>query len=95
MYVKYYQNGSKRVKTYYEDMVSNLMLSSGKSYGNRYLINILLTPDFGLYDNLGADKLGNHPQSMIESTTNYPDIPLLNKSISGEHRDEFLTAMGN
>ena len=66
----------------------------GQSYDNLYLLNLLLTRDFGFYDNLVPYTLGNHPHAMKASMTHNPDTPCLHESISGEHRDDFLTAMG-
>jgi hypothetical protein len=45
-------------------MVSALMLTSGQAYDNRYLLNLLLDRDFGLYENIGANTLMCHPQAM-------------------------------
>ena len=75
-------------------MVSYLMLSSGQSYNNLYLINLLLTPEFVLYENLREDTLVNHPYAMKYSMTHDPDTPRLRKAIIGEHQDDFLTEMG-
>ena len=41
--------------SYLSYMVSAIMIYSGQSYDNRYLLNLLLTLDFGLYENLGAE----------------------------------------
>ena len=94
MKVESYQHISKWVKSYCVDMVSSLMLSSCQSYGNRYLLNLLLTPDLGFYDNLGEDILGNHPHTMKSSMTHDPHTPWFNEAMSGKHRDDFLVAMG-
>ena len=55
------QHGSKRFKSYCAAMVSALMLPSGKIYDKGYILNLILTPYFGLYKNLSADTLGDHP----------------------------------
>ena len=70
------------------------MISSGQSYDNLSLFNLLITPDFGFYDNMVADTLGNHPHAMKASMTHNPHTPFLHESISGKHLDDFLTAMG-
>ena len=69
------QHRSNRVKSYCVAIVSDLMLSSNQSYDNQYLLNFLLTYDFGLYENLGADTLRNHPHAMKASMTHDPDNP--------------------
>ena len=66
-------------------MVSALILSSYQSYDNQYLINLLLTPDFGFFVKLSAYVLGNHPHAMKLSITHYPYTPQLHEAMSGEH----------
>ena len=88
------QHRSNRVKSYCVAIVSDLMLSSNQSYDNQYLLNFLLTYDFGLYENLGADTLRNHPHAMKASMTHDPDNPWLHEAMSGEHRYYFLAAIG-
>ena len=75
-------------------MVSTLILSIGQSYKNQYLLKLLLKPDFGLYKNLGSDTLGNNPHAMKPSTTHDPDTSCLYETMSGEHREDLLTAIG-
>ena len=70
------------------------MLSNSRSYDNQYLLNLLLTPDFVLYENLGAYTLGNHPHAMKASMAHDPYTPPLHESMSGEHRYDFLAAIG-
>ena len=68
-------------------MVSALMVTSGQSYDNRYLLNLLLDRYcFGLYENLGANTLMSHPQAMKASTSHDPDPPCLHEAIGGKHR---------
>ena len=40
------------------------------------------------------DTLGNHPHVMKAPMAHEPDTPCLHESMSGEHRDYFLSAMG-
>jgi hypothetical protein len=89
----YAQHGSLIVRSYCASMVSALFLTSGQAYDNRYLLNLLLDRDFGLYDNLLANTLLCHPHAMKASTTPDPDSPRLHEAMSGEHREEFLAAM--
>ena len=70
------------------------MLTSGQAYDNRYLLNLLLDRDFGLYENIGANTLMCHPQAMKASTSYDPDSPRLHEAMRGEHREDFLVAMG-
>ena len=70
------------------------MLFSCQYYDNQYLLNLLLTPDFVLYENLGADTLVNHPHAIKASMTNDPDTPQLHEAMSGEHGYYFLSTMG-
>ena len=63
-------------------------------YDSLYLLKLLLTPDFGFYENLGTDKLGNHPRSMKAPMTNYLDTPRLHETMSDEHQDDLLATMG-
>ena len=81
--VKSSQHWYNRVKSYWADMVSELVLSSGKSYDNQYLLKLFLTLDFGLYKNLGSSILGNYPHAMKASMTHYPDTPWFHEVISG------------
>jgi len=89
----YAQHGAITVRSYCAAMVSALLLTSGQAYDNRYLLNLLLDRDFGLYDNLLANTLMSHPHAMKASTTPDPDSPRLHEAMSGEHREEFLIAM--
>ena len=66
-------------------MVSALILSIGQSYDNQYMLNLLLTPDFLLYDNLGEYTLSNHPRAMKDLITHDRDTHLLHEAISGEY----------
>jgi hypothetical protein len=91
---RYAQHGSVVIRSYCAAMISALMLTSGQAYDNRYLLNLLLDRDFGLYENLGADTLMRHPQAMKASSTHDPDSPRLHEAMRGEHREEFLMAMG-
>ena len=95
MQVKPSHNGSQRVKSYCAYMVSALIISSGQSYENRYLLNLLLTNEFGLYKNLGAYKLDNHPHAMESLMKHDPDTPRLHEAMSDEHQDDFIADMGN
>ncbi len=89
----YAQHGAVTVRSYCTAMVSALLLTSGQAYDNRYLLNLLLDRDFGLYDNLSANALMCHPQAMKASPTSDPDSPRLHDAMSGEHREDFLVAM--
>jgi hypothetical protein len=75
-------------------MVGALLLTQGQAYDNRYLLNLLLDHDFGLYENLSPNSLMMAPHAMKASTTHDPDTPRLHEAMRGEHRDEFLAAMG-
>ena len=70
------------------------MLTSEQSYDNRYLLNLLLDRDFGLYQSLGANALMSHPHAMKASTSHDPDSPRLHEAMRGEHHEDFLVAMG-
>lgn len=52
---RYAQHGAVVVQSYFAAMISALMLTSGKTYDSRYLLNVLSDHNFGLYDNLGAN----------------------------------------
>jgi histone deacetylase 1/2 len=75
-------------------MVGALLLTQGQAYDNRYLLNLLLDHDFGLYENLSPNSLMMAPHAMKASATHDPDTPRLHEAMRGEHRDEFLAAMG-
>jgi hypothetical protein len=60
-------NGAVVARSYCAAMISALMLTSGEAHDNRYLLNLLLDRDFGLYKNLDADTLIHHPQVADES----------------------------
>jgi hypothetical protein len=74
-------------------MISASLLTSGQSYDNPCLLNLLLDRDFGLHDNLLANTLMCHPHAMKASTTPDPDSPRLHEAMSGVHREDFLIAM--
>jgi hypothetical protein len=74
-------------------MVGALLLSQGQSYDSRYLLNLLLDNDYGLYENLAPNSLMMAPHAMKESATHDPDTPRLHEAMRGENRDEFLVAM--
>ena len=94
MQLKSSQHGSKWVKYYCAAMVYSLMISSDQSYGNQYLLNLLLTNDFEFYENLGAYILGNHSHTMKASLEHKPYTTQLHEAMSGEHRDDFLATIG-
>ena len=50
-------------------MVPALMVTSGQSYYNRYLLNLLMNREFGLCKNLGTTTLMSNPQAMKASTS--------------------------
>ena len=75
-------------------MVYALIISISQSYDNLYLLKLLLTPDFGLYNNLGLYTFFNHPYAMKASIMHDPDTPRLHEVMSSQHQDEFFTAMG-
>ena len=56
-------------------MMYAIIIYSFQSYDNWYLFNVLLTSNFGLYNNLGADTLGNHPSVMKSSMMHDLDTP--------------------
>jgi hypothetical protein len=91
---RYAQHGAVIVRSYCAAMISALMLTNGQAYNNRYLLNLLLDQDFGLYENLEADTLMCHPHAMKASTSHDPDSLRLHEAMSGEHREDFLVAMG-
>jgi hypothetical protein len=82
------------VKGYCRAMVCALLLTRGQAYDSRYLLNLLLDNDFGLYENLGPTTLMLAPQAMKASATHDPDTPRLHEAMRGDNRDEFLSAMG-
>ena len=66
-------------------MVYALMLSSVQSYYNQYLLNLLITSYFGLYETLGAYMLGNQPHAMKAPLTHDPYTPCLHEAMSSEN----------
>jgi hypothetical protein len=74
-------------------MVGALLLTQGQSYDTRYLLNLLLDHDFGLYENL-TPSLIQGPHAMKASSVSDPDTPKLHEAMCGDQRDDFLTAMG-
>jgi hypothetical protein len=91
---RYAQHGAVVVRSYCAAMISAVMLTRGEAYDNRYLLNLLLDQDFGLYKNLDADTPMRHPQAMKASSTHDPDSPRLHEAMKGEHHEDFLMAMG-
>jgi hypothetical protein len=91
---RYRQHGFSVVRSYCHAMVGALLLTQGQAYDNRYLLNLLLDHDFGLYENLSPNSLMMAPHAMKASSGHDPDTPRLHEAMRGEHRDEFLTAMG-
>jgi hypothetical protein len=92
--VRDHQHGYSVVSSYCRAMVGALLLTQGQSYNNRYLLNLLLDHEFGLYENLSPNALMMSPHAMKASATHDPDTPRLHEAMRGEHRDEFLAAMG-
>jgi hypothetical protein len=92
--VRLHQHGYSVVRSYCRAMVGALLLTQGQAYDNRYLLNLLLDHDFGLYENLSPNSLMMAPHAMKASATHDPDTPRLHEAMRGEHRDEFLAAMG-
>ena len=75
-------------------MTSALLLTQGHTYNNRYLLNLLLDHDFGLYKNMSAESLMLHPHTMKALATVDPDSPRLHEAMHGEHREDLLKATG-
>jgi hypothetical protein len=75
-------------------MVGALLLMPGQAYYTRYLLNLLLDHDFGLYKNLSPNLLLLAPYAMKALAVHDPDSPRLHEAMQGDHRDEFLAAMG-
>ena len=75
-------------------MTAAILLTQGHTYDNRYLLNLLLDHDFGLYENLSAESLMLHPHAMKASATSDPYSPRLHEAMHGKHREDFLKAMG-
>ena len=75
-------------------MTAALLLTQGHTYDNRYFLNLLLDHNFGLYENLSADSPMLHPNAKKDSSTVDPDSPCLHEAMHGEHREDFLKAMG-
>jgi hypothetical protein len=88
------QHGFSVVKSYCRAMVGALLLTQGQAYDSRYLLNLLLDNEFGLYENLAPDTLMLSPHGMKASSAVDPDTPRLHEAMRGDHRDDFLTAMG-
>jgi hypothetical protein len=86
---RYWQHGYSIVKSYCRAMTGALLLTQGQAYDNRFLLNLLLDPNFGPYGNLGPASLLMHPHAMKASVT-----PRLHEAMRGEHREDFLIAMG-
>ena len=87
------QHGLGLVRKYCRTMMCGLLSLQGRAYDNRYLLNLLLDQDFGLYDNLGPSSLLMSPSALSGSTAD-PDTPRLHEAMRSEHREEFLHAMG-
>jgi hypothetical protein len=75
-------------------MVSALLLTWGQAYDNRYLLNLLLDHDFGLYENLSPNSLMMAPHAMKALSTHDPDSPRLHEAMHSKHRDKFSSTMG-
>jgi hypothetical protein len=75
-------------------MVGALLLTQGQAYDNCYLLSLLLDHDFGLYENLSPKSLMLAPHAVKASATHDPNSPRLHDAMQGEHRDDFLAAMG-
>jgi hypothetical protein len=90
---RYRQHGYSVVRSYCRAMVGALLLTQGQSYDTRYLLNLLLDHDFGLYENL-TPSLIQGPHAMKASSVSDPDTPKLHDAMRGDQRDDFLTAMG-
>ena len=75
-------------------MVGALLLTWGHTYDNPYLLNLLLDNNFGVYKNLAPTSLLLAPHAMKASPFPDPNTPRLHEAMQGDHREEFLTAMG-
>jgi hypothetical protein len=75
-------------------MAGALLLTQGQAYDSRYLLNLLLDHEFGLYDNLSPNLLVLAPHAMKASAAHDLDTPRLHKAMHSGNRDEFLATMG-
>ena len=80
---RYHQNGYSVIKSYCRSLTSYLLLSQGQSYNNRYLLNLLLDQEFGLYENLLSNTLMLAPYALKVSATHDPDTPRLHEAMGG------------
>jgi hypothetical protein len=62
-------------------MTGALLLTQGQAYNNRFLLNLLLGHDFGLYKNFGPTSLLMHPHAMKASVTHDPNTPRLHEAM--------------
>jgi hypothetical protein len=75
-------------------MVGALLVTQVQAYDNRYLLNLLLDHDFGLYENQSPTSLMMVPHAMKASSTHDPSSPRLHEAMRSKDQDEFLIAMG-
>ena len=87
---RYGQFGFNVVQGYCNAMMGSLLPVSKPSYDIRYLLNLLIDPAYGTYDNLPPVGFSPH---MLKASMHDPDSPRLHEAKNGEHREEFLKAM--
>ena len=84
------QHPSSHIRSFCHGMIGMLSLYQGRAYDSRYLLNLLLDHEFGLFNGLNP---GFSPWLMKAAYGTDPDQPSLHEAMRGEHREDFLAAM--
>ena len=87
------EHGYKEVSNYLRLMSKKLSRCAGNSYRENYIANLVLDPNFGLINYLGATTFIKNPYLFKIRATRDPDTPNIGEAMSSPYRHEFLVAM--
>ena len=59
----------------------------------QYILNSLLDPDYGIFDNVPLNAFTYYPHIKKAAAKNDPDTPNFREALYGPLRDKFLEAM--
>ena len=74
-------------------MSHSLNIFKSHKYQMQYILNLLIDPDYGVFDNIPLNAFTYYPHIKKAAAKNDPDTPTIKEALFGPHRDKFLEAM--
>lgn len=77
------QHGYLVVECYLRKTSHSIMTLKGHEYCMQYVLNLLIDPDYGIFDNVPMNDFACYPHIKKAAAKNEPDTPNLKKALSG------------